>query len=383
MTNTREWMSLAIDEARGARGFTSPNPSVGAIVVTNGLLAGRGHTQPPGGPHAEVMALHDAGERARGGVMYVTLEPCNTWGRTPPCTRALIEAGISAVHCALIDPDPRVRGRGVAELRAAGIRVIVGEMAGEAARTIEDFIVHRTLGRPLVVVKFAASLDGRIASVSGDARWISGPVARAWVHRQRAMLDAIMAGSGTVLADDPLLTARPEDSPPARQPLRVVVDGRGRLPVTSKVLGREAPTLVATTEASPVSWRRAVAATGAEVVVLPPDPAGGVDLEALLGELGRRQIMSVLVEGGATLLGALFDAGLVDKVQAVIAPLIIGGAAPVAVAGHGATRMADALRLLDLSVDRLGEDVLVTGYPRPLPILPSEEMDSGVFDSAG
>ncbi len=386
MPHPPDFMALALDQARLARGTTSPNPSVGAVVVRGGVVVGRGYTRPPGGPHAEVVALTEAGTRARGATVYITLEPCNIWGRTPPCTRALIEAGVAAVHCALIDPDERVRGGGVRELEAAGIRVVVGERADEAARVVEDFIVHRTRGRPLVVVKFAASLDGRIAAVSGDARWVSGAEARAWVHRERAALDAIMAGSGTVLADDPLLTARTgvgsrqsavgTDSPfasptadsrlptAAHQPLRVLVDSRGRIPPTARVLGQDAETLVATTSSSPDSWRAAVTARGAEALVLPAGADGRVDLTALLAALGRRNVMSVLVEGGATLLGALFDAGLVDKVHAVIAPLIIGGAAPAAVAGRGAERMADARRLADVTVERLGDDVLITGYPR-------------------
>lgn len=362
-------MSLARAEAERARGTTSPNPAVGAVIVRDGAVVGSGHTQPPGGPHAEVMALREAGERARGADVWVTLEPCNTWGRTPPCTGALIEAGVAAVHCALIDPDPRVRGGGVAELRAAGIAVTVGEEAAAAARAVEDFIVHRTLGRPLVVVKFAASLDGRIAAVNGESRWISGPDARAWVHDLRASLDAIVAGSGTVLTDDPLLTARPNNAPAPRQPLRVIADSRGRVPPSARVLALVdgARTLVATTNLSAPAWRSAVECTGAEVLLLPPSHAGaGVDLSVLLAELGRRGAMSVLVEGGATLLGALFDADLVDKVHAVVAPAIIGGAAPAAVAGYGARAMTDVRRLTDVTHQSLGDDVLVTGYRRNL-----------------
>lgn len=375
MSDAPDFMAEALAQARLARRSLLQNPAVGAVVVRDGAIVGRGFTQSPGNPHAEVMALREAGALARGATLYVTLEPCNVQGRTGPCTRALIAAGIREVHCAIIDPDPRVRGSGVRELEDAGIRVIRGERAAEAARHHEDFLCHRTLGRPLVVAKFAASLDGRIAAVSGDARWVSGPVARAWVHRQRALLDAIMAGSGTVLADDPQLTARTEDfahvpgftAPPARvQPLRVVVDSRGRIAPTARVLGDAAPTVVATTRAASVAWRDAITARGAEVLVLPARADGRVELDALLRELGRRGVMSVLVEGGATLLGALFDAGLVDKVHAVIAPLIIGGPALAAVAGRGASVMADAHRLFDVSVERLGEDVLVTGYLRRL-----------------
>lgn len=378
-------MALALAEARRARGTTSPNPAVGAVVVNDGQIVGRGYTQPPGGPHAEIVALRAAGSRARGAAMYITLEPCNVYGRTGPCTRAIIDAGIAEVHCAVIDPDPRVRGRGIAELRAAGVRVTTGTGAAAAADHHADFIVHRLLGRPLVVVKFAASLDGRIAAVSGDARWVSGPRARAWVHRQRAVLDAIMVGSGTVLADDPLLTARPDEAGaprPARQPLRVVVDSRGRIPTHARVLGPEAPVLVATTAASPPAWRTALAARGAEVLVLACGPDGRVDLGALLTALGQRGVMSVLVEGGATLLGALFDTALVDKVHAVIAPVVIGGDAPAAVGGRGAWSMADAHRLQDVTIERMGSDTVITGYLRsPLALLATLETASSSGDA--
>lgn len=365
------FMALALEQAALAQGHTSPNPAVGAVIVQDGAVVGRGYTQPPGGPHAEVVALRQAGARARGATLYVTLEPCNTWGRTPPCTAAVLEAGITTVHCAMIDPDERVRGGGVAELRAAGLDVTRGDGATQARRGLLDFITHRTLGRPLVVAKFAASLDGRIASVSGDSRWVSGPAARAWVHRRRALLDAIMVGSGTVLADDPLLTVRLEAAtepapPPPRAPLRVVVDSRGRTPVTARVLGDDAPTLVATTTASTPAWRTALAARGATVVMLPPGANGSVDLAVLLAELGRRNLLSLLVEGGGVLLGALFDAGLVDIVHAVIAPMIIGGAATAAVAGEGALTMRDVRRLHEVSVERLGDDLLITGFLRPL-----------------
>jgi diaminohydroxyphosphoribosylaminopyrimidine deaminase/5-amino-6-(5-phosphoribosylamino)uracil reductase len=376
-----DFMALALAEARRARGTTSPNPAVGAVLVKDGQIIARGHTQPPGGPHAEIVALQAAGPRARGATLYVTLEPCNVYGRTGPCTAAIIDAAVAAVYCAIIDPDPRVRGRGIAELRAAGVRVVVGARAADAADHHADFIVHRVLGRPLVVAKFAASLDGRIAAVSGDSRWVSGPQARAWVHRERAALDAIMVGSGTVLADDPLLTARPEgegNSPQLiRQPLRIVVDSRGRIPTTARVLGAEAPTLIATTAAAPPAWRAALSARGAEVLVLPTAADGRVDLAALFAALGQRGVMSVLVEGGATLLGALFDAALVDKVHAVIAPLIIGGDAVAAVRGRGAWSMAETHRLQQVTVTRLGDDVLITGYLRlPLALLATVEATS-------
>ncbi len=358
-------MRLALAEARRALGRVSPNPAVGAVVVRDGRVVGRGHTRPPPGSHAEVVALAGAGEAARGAALYVTLEPCAHHGRTPPCTDAILQAGIAEVHVAMLDPDPQVSGRGLAELERAGVRVHLGEGEAEVRRLLEAYVKHRTTGLPFVVVKFAASLDGRIAAASGDSRWLSGPRAREWVHRLRAQVDAIAVGSGTVLADDPHLTARPRGRLARRQPLRVVLDGRGRIPPTARVLDTAAPTLVATTGASSPEWRQAIARRGAEVLLLPaadghPDPG------ALLRELGRRGVLLLLVEGGGEVLGSLFDAGLVDKVHAVIAPVIVGAReARGAVEGRGARVMAEALRLQRVSVRRLGDDILVTGYVGP------------------
>ena len=354
-------MALALDEAERA-GNVSPNPAVGCVIVAADQVVGRGFTQPPGGSHAEVVALREAGARARGAAVYVTLEPCSHWGRTPPCADALIAARVAAVHCALVDPDVRVRGRGVERLRRAGISVSIGDGASAAVRQLAAYATHRRTGRPLVTAKFAASLDGRIATRTGDARWVSGPEARAWTRRERARIDAILVGVGTVLADDPQLTAREEDGALAlHQPLRVIVDTRGRTPPTARVLDRSAPTLIATTDRSTIAWRDAIASSGATVCLL---PAGGdhVDLPALLDELGRRDVLSLLVEGGASVHGAFFDAGLVDRVQAIIAPLIVGGRdAPAAVAGAGVARMSDAGRLRDVVLRRLGDDVMITG----------------------
>jgi diaminohydroxyphosphoribosylaminopyrimidine deaminase/5-amino-6-(5-phosphoribosylamino)uracil reductase len=354
-------MRLALLEARSALGTCSPNPAVGAVLVVDGRVVGRGRTQPPGEAHAEVMALRDAGEAARGATMYVTLEPHNHQGRTPPCTEAIIEAGVSTVHYALDDPNPAVSGSGGRRLREAGLGVTSGDGALESATLLEGYLKHRRTGMPAVVVKFAASLDGRIASASGDARWVSGPEAREWVHRLRARVDAIMVGSGTVLADDPELTARPASVHPPHQPLRVAVDSRGTIPTTARFLGEGA--LLATTAGAPAEWRRAIEATGTEVVVL-PEADGHASLEALLANLGARGVLTVLVEGGATLLGSLFDERRVDRLYAVIAPVIIGARdAPAAVAGNGAQVMADAPRLHGLTVEHLGNDTLIAGVP--------------------
>lgn len=364
-------MRRALDLARDAPAPTSPNPTVGAAVVAAGEIVGEGVTQPPPGPHAEILALQQAGEHARGGTLYVTLEPCAHHGRTPPCTEAIIAAGVAEVRYAVADPDPRVDGAGHQALEAAGVRVVAGEGKDEARRINEAYFKHREHGLPFVIAKFAVSLDGRIAAASGDSRWISGPEARYWAHDLRARIDAIVVGSQTVVVDDPLLTARPNDRDADRQPLRIVVDTRGRTPPMARVFesfsasgGAQFPTLVATVEDAPAAWRSSLEARGAEVVSFPRH-GDNVDLLALLYELARRDILSVLVEGGGVMLGGFFDRSLVDKVHAVIAPLIVGAAnAPTAVAGHGAYRMADALRLRDISVEPLGDDILVTGYPR-------------------
>jgi diaminohydroxyphosphoribosylaminopyrimidine deaminase/5-amino-6-(5-phosphoribosylamino)uracil reductase len=363
-------MQRALNLARQALGTVSPNPAVGAVLLKDGRVVGEGSTQPPGGPHAEVVALRQAGEAARGAVLYVTLEPCCHHGRTPPCTQAVLAAGVREVHLSHLDPDPHVSGRGKAELESAGVTVYVGEGEEEARRINEAYVKHRTTGLPFVMAKFAASLDGKIAATSGDSRWVSGAESRRWAHRQRTTVDAIMVGVRTVLVDDPQLTARPEPGEGARlpdgqprQPLRIVADSRGRTPASAHVLQGPARTLVATTDASSEAWRRQMREAGAEVLVLPAAD-GRVDLGELLRALGSRDILTLLVEGGGELLGGFFDRGLVDKVQAIIAPIIIGGGekAAAAVAGRGARRMADALRLRDVTVERLGEDVLVTGY---------------------
>ena len=363
-----EFMARALALARETVGRTSPNPAVGAVVVKDGRIVSEGCYEGPGTPHAEAVALEIAGAEARGATLYVTLEPCCHRGRTPPCVEAIIQAGVAEVRFAHLDPDTRTAGRGQAQLEAAGISAIAGEGAAEARRINEAYLKHRSTGLPFVIAKFAASLDGKIATAGGDARWVSGEPARAWVHRLRSTVDAIAVGVNTVLADDPQLTARPaganSESLAERQPLRVILDSRGRTPREAKALACGAKTLVATTEASPESWRREIEETGAQVAVLPTDEEGRASLPELLEQLGRSEVLTLLVEGGGILLGSLFDRGLVDKVHAVIAPVIIGGAdAPTAVAGEGAARMADALRLREVTIEQLGEDVLVTGYP--------------------
>jgi diaminohydroxyphosphoribosylaminopyrimidine deaminase/5-amino-6-(5-phosphoribosylamino)uracil reductase len=359
------YMGQALSLARLALGQASPNPAVGAVVVKKGTVVGQGYTQPPGSHHAEVLALKQAGEAARGSVMYVTLEPCAHYGRTPPCTEAIIAAGIKRVHMAMLDPNPVVLGRGKDELEKRGIRTYLGEDEEKAREINEAYIKFITTGLPFVTVKFAMSLDGKIATRRGNSRWISGPESRKYVHCLRYTSDAIMAGANTVIADDPHLTTRcsgGRGGTARKQPLRVIVDGEGRTPLTARLFREPGETLLALGRAATDKEKKAFKQAGADIVEL---PAGGgmVDLARLLEELGRREITSVIVEGGGILLGSLFDQGLVDKVIAFIAPVIIGGAeAKTAVAGSGVEQVAESFRLERLQVARLGDDLMVSGY---------------------
>jgi len=323
---------------------------VGAVVLdAAGELAGEGYHERAGEPHAEAKALEQAGPRARGGTLYVTLEPCAHQGRTPPCADAVIRAGIRRAVISILDPDPRTAGEGLARLLEAGIEVQTGVEEKAARRLNEFYLHHRQTGLPFVTAKFAAGLDGRIATRTGDSRWITGEEARAHAHRLRHVHDAILVGSETVLRDDPELTARFEG---ARQPVRVVLDRRLRTPATARLASRG--TLIFT---SPGSTGAELEERGVELIRIGTEP------RSVLEELGRRGLLSVLVEGGAATLGAFFDAGAVQKVRAYVAPLIIGGAeAKPAIGGLGPARLSEALRLGDVEVERLGPDILVSGY---------------------
>ena len=359
------YMERALALARDAAGSTSPNPAVGAVVVRDGEVVGEGHTQPAGQAHAEVVALRRAGARAREATLFVTLEPCSHHGRTPPCTDAIIEAGVATVYASVIDPNPKVGGRGMARLREAGVRVEVGDGGDEAAELIAPHAKFIRTGTPLVTAKFAMSLDGKIATRTGDSKWITSVESRRYAHELRRRSDAIMVGIGTALADDPQLTARDADGAPLpRQPLRVIVDSRGRLPSDAAMLSQPGDTLVfmASGAREGARARARLEAAGASVFTVGDDD-GRVDLAALLAELGRREITSVFVEGGGALLGSLFDEGLVDRVVGFVAPVIIGGAGALSpVGGNGASRMADAVRLNGARVERIGEDVVVVGW---------------------
>ena len=363
-TETATPMERAISLARQARGHTSPNPPVGAVVVKDGVVVGEGRTQPAGEHHAEIVALQQAGHSAAGATLYTTLEPCCHFGRTPPCTQAVISAGITGVHVAVIDPNPRVCGQGLAELEQAGITV-VREPSAAAEELYEAFTKRIKTGLPFVVAKFAMSLDGKIATHTGDSKWVTGPKARALVQDMRRAADAVMVGSTTVLADDPQLTARDDTGAPLdRQPLRVVLDTRCRIPPGSKMFREPGRTLVFVSEEAPISDTARLTSAGAEVVPAELGNDGRVDAARVLAELGRRGVVNLLVEGGGTVLGSLFDAGLVDQIQAFVAPVIIGGAGAASpVQGQGVESMAQAWRLERASLEAVGEDWLITGYP--------------------
>lgn len=360
------FMHRALELARKAQGRTSPNPPVGAVIVRDGRIVGEGHTQPAGSWHAEVMALRQAGDEARGATMYVTLEPCCHYGRTPPCTEAIVAAGVAEVHAAMIDPNSLVGGNGLSELEAAGIRVVLGEGEAEAREITEGFVKFVTNGLPFFTLKWAMSIDGKIATQTGDSKWITGEAARAVAHHLRDSSDAIMVGVNTVITDDPQLTVRVDTGRPQRErgPLRIVVDSAGRIPLNAKVLGPELAnsTVVATTEAMSVTMRQEIAQRGAEVLVL-PERRGRVDLTALAKLLASRSIVNVMVEGGGTLLAAMIEAGLADKLFAFVAPKIIGGEnAPSPVGGIGVNVVNDAIRLSRARIERVGDDYLIIGY---------------------
>ncbi len=369
------WMRRALELARGGAGLTSPNPMVGAVIVRNGKIVGEGFHRRAGEPHAEIVALRstldarrstskipkNVGTRTlRRATLYVTLEPCCTHGRTPPCTDAIIVSGIRRVVAATPDPNPKHSGRGIKLLRRAGICVEVGLLREEATRLNEAFNKWIVTGLPFVTVKAAMSLDGKIATRTGDSKWISSEQSRKLAHAMRATADAVMVGSRTVIRDNPQLTARL--APAKRQPLRIIVDSRGQTPLTARVYSDKfrGNTIVLTTKASKGGWRATLERRGVRVLVL-PSRGGKIDLRAALRELGRREITSVLVEGGSELIGALFDARLVDKLAFFYAPKIIGGKdAPPAVGGVGIARISRALELKSPAVEKVGGDFLVT-----------------------
>jgi diaminohydroxyphosphoribosylaminopyrimidine deaminase/5-amino-6-(5-phosphoribosylamino)uracil reductase len=357
-------MRKALALARRVLGRTSPNPAVGCVIVRGNRIVGQGATAAGGRPHAEAVALARAGAKARGATAYVSFEPCAHRGRTPPCARTLVEAGVRRVVVGCVDPYPPVRGRGLAILRAAGIEVVSRVLEDECRRLNLGFVTRVTRARPLATLKLALSLDGRIAAASGDSQWISSPASRALVHRWRNEADAVMVGAGTVLADDPRLTCRIAGG---RDPVRVVIDGRLRCPPRARVFVERsaAPALLVTTVANAARARRRYGGARVEVIGCPAlggkwrgERGGQIDLRVLMRELGRRGWCNVLIEGGAHLAGAALRAGVVDRVAFFVAPIVIGAGTP-AVEGFGFARVRDAIALGALGVRRVGGDLLM------------------------
>ncbi|MBF0460169.1 MAG: bifunctional diaminohydroxyphosphoribosylaminopyrimidine deaminase/5-amino-6-(5-phosphoribosylamino)uracil reductase RibD [Magnetococcales bacterium] len=359
-------MQQALRLASRAAGHTRPNPLVGCVIVREGRVVGKGYHQRAGLPHAEVLALRQAGTAAQGATVYVTLEPCNHHGRTPPCTDALLQAGVKRVVAAMEDPNPLVAGQGLHRLLAAGVAVTVGVCQAEAAMLNQPFVTWITQGRPLVTLKMAASLDGKTATRTGESQWITGPLARQAVHRLRARHDGVLVGIGTVLADNPQLNCRLRGG---RDPIRLVVDSTLKMPLEAAILtaSRTAGIWIATTEHAPAARRRALAQKVGErhdgqILLCRATPSGRVDLADLMAQLGQRGILSVLAESGATLSAALWEAGLVDRLALFLAPLLIGGRmAPGLLQGEGVARLAEAQRLTNLRVTPMGADLLLEG----------------------
>ena len=354
-------MREALRLARNAVGRTAPNPLVGAVIVREGRIVAAGWHREAGTPHAEIHALRMAEGLARGATLYVTLEPCAHYGRTGPCTKAVAEAGIRRVVVAMRDPNPLVAGKGIRILEEAGLEVTVGVLEDEARRLNEVFLKWIATKMPFVVLKTAMSLDGKIATHTGDSQWITNEAARLRVHRYRDAYEAILVGIGTVLADDPSLTARLPDGT-GRNPLRIVVDSLARTPLTARVVtDGAAPTVIAVTKRAPKERCAALMAAGVRVLVA--GDGQHVDLRLLMKRLGQEEITSVFVEGGGKVNFALLAAGLVDKVYAFIAPKLIGGEdALTAVEGEGFARLSDAVELRRVEVESMEGNLLITGY---------------------
>ncbi|MFJ7848029.1 bifunctional diaminohydroxyphosphoribosylaminopyrimidine deaminase/5-amino-6-(5-phosphoribosylamino)uracil reductase RibD [Peribacillus sp. NPDC097206] len=364
MNNDQYYMKLALDLAGSAKGKTNPNPIVGAVIVKDGVIAGTGIHRKAGEPHAEVHAFKMAGEYAKGGTLYVTLEPCSHYGKTPPCANLVKESGIKRVVVAMEDPNPEVAGRGIALLKEAGIEVEVGILEKEARRLNERFIHNMTTGRPFVLSKFAMTLDGKLATHTGHSKWITGEESRHSVHLLRNEVDAILVGIGTVLADNPSLTTRlPEGG--GKNPVRIILDSELRVPLDSHVLQvEEARTVIVTHENASLEKIASLSERGVEFIMVPKTEAG-LDLEILMAELYKKGITDVLLEGGSEVNASFLRAGLIDKYLIYVAPKLLGGRNSLTpFSGDDVNQMDEALDVSISHVDTFGEDIRITAYPK-------------------
>jgi diaminohydroxyphosphoribosylaminopyrimidine deaminase/5-amino-6-(5-phosphoribosylamino)uracil reductase len=356
------YMKMALELAEQGRGWTSPNPMVGAVIVKDGQVVGKGFHRAAGEPHAEVHALNDAGEKARGATLYVSLEPCNHDGRTPPCTHAILKHGIRRVVAGMKDPNPAVTGGGMAFLKSRGLDVTIGVCENLCRRLNEAFIKYVTTSLPFVILKCAATLDGSIATHTGDSKWITNVLSRHFVHELRHAVDAIMVGIGTVLKDDPQLTTRLEGRRGA-DPMRVILDTHLSIPPDARLLHLQSAsdTLIVTGRDASAEKRSRLEKPGIRFLALDHD-RGKVDLSALMKELGKLEVTSLLIEGGSTLNGSALRAGIVDKIHLFYAPKLCAGQGIPVCGGPGVRLMEQSIRVADLSVHRFGDDVMIEGY---------------------
>ena len=357
------YMTTALELAKKGEGFVSPNPMVGAVVVKSGEIVGQGFHEAAGKAHAEVNAIDDARERAKDATLYVTLEPCNHTGRTPPCTEKILGAGIKRVVMAMADPNPNVKGGGADFLTEHGVEVTSGVCEAEAKKLNEFFIKHIRTGMPFVILKCAATLDGRIATRTGDSKWVTGEKSRQYVHKLRHATDAIMVGIGTVKADNPRLTTR-LGGIECVNPIRVILDSRLSISEKAKVLrpGSDAETIIMTSASAPPEKKAVLEKIGARVIEV-PEKMGGLDLRAVLEALGKRGVTSILVEGGSRVVASVLAAGLVDKINFFYAPKILGGDDGVPICkGPGPSLMMDCIQIRDTTLHQFGDDFMVEGY---------------------
>jgi diaminohydroxyphosphoribosylaminopyrimidine deaminase / 5-amino-6-(5-phosphoribosylamino)uracil reductase len=357
-----KYMERALELAEKGTGYTNPNPLVGAVIVKEDVILGEGYHEFFGGPHAEINAFRNASADVAGATMYVTLEPCSHFGKTPPCANAIVEKGIKKVVIAMEDPNPSVSGRGIRILREHGIEVITGVLEEESRRMNEIFIKFITTGLPFCILKTAMTLDGKIASFAGDSKWITGEESRNYVHRLRHRVSGIMVGVGTVIQDNPLLNTRLEEGG-GSDPIRIITDSRGRIPQDAKVLlNSPGKTIIATTTMAAEEKRKELKSLGADIIITPA-VNNQVDLNFLMKALGEKNIDSVLLEGGSELNSSALEAGIIDKVNLFIAPKIIGGRdAKTPFGGNGRQWMKDAEVLKNIRTYGFGDDIMIEGY---------------------